>query len=178
MANLAWAKKNICIVGIAGAGKTTLAERLSNHFNLEHVHSKMFWDFAETQDDEKKNFILDELSANRQLPLDIGADAFKMKIDNTLGKNGFIVDNVFGLEGYELFESFIKFNHHIWLDVDEKIAFGRAKPGTILEERRRIFQNKTLPLIELLKDKIIRIDANQYEDKVFEIAINKISNQM
>ncbi|MCL2586610.1 MAG: ATP-binding protein [Firmicutes bacterium] len=162
-------KKNICLFGRSGIGKTTLTRKLCDFLGYEPlVTSQILLEYATV--DERFG---DELSIlvknNDMIPPHFLEHALDLKLRNLDLESGFVVDNPMYKAQYDIYKSFVGLDYNFLLDASSDVAESRSQKDDEKKlKREKFFNIHTVPLIHHLGTDIITIDASQDQESVFE----------
>jgi len=117
---------NICLIGPGGVGKTTLANKIKEHFpTITIINSDILREYAITSPKDRK-IILALMERSEPVPKKMVKHALSLKLQQKQTKDNYIFDNVFAYEFLPVIMKQMKFDFWFLLETDETILLERS----------------------------------------------------
>lgn len=164
-------QRHLCIVGLMGVGKTTVAHLVGQSLDRPVVDSDP-WIEAETGDTGREIAVRDGVDALHRLESDMLA-ASLARPDPTIVTPAASVIEDEGARRLLKAAAFV-----VWLDLDPETAFERSRTGShrrpaTLEDFRRMFRRRR-PAFERVAD--LRLDARRPPDELAEEIVTALGS--
>ncbi len=168
------------IIGAPGSGKGTQAELLAKKLRLKHISSNLL------RDEIKKKTRLGKIFERYINRGDLVPDKFVNRLfKRNIPKDNFILDGYPRRVGEARYIKSVGIDYIIFLDVPKSILkkrlLRRAKiegrkddTEKVIEERFRVYNKETMPLLKYYKNKLIRLDGNRKPEKILKDIIKII----
>jgi len=173
---------NIALVGRAGSGKSTLAKKIAKEFDLVVIDSSMLKEYITNKKDGYEQ-MQKTMQCGGQVDEELLKKALAIKVASNTSCKGFIWDNLYTIEGYNIAKEYFPINIAFYLEIDEQSANERLHDRCrndfnkeFIQNRTKVFEENLPKLKEALGARLYTIAATISTIKVFSIAVKRISS--